>query len=92
MVSSGLVRRVGSVGQEPAGGRAPVDRAGRPAPLLSPGDPALPAPQWCRLAPWTWSLLHRVAPSLLSVGSVRRWSGSKWRLTGLLIGPMFAGS
>jgi hypothetical protein len=55
-----LVRRVGLVGQQPAGGRAPVDRAGRPAPLLSPGDPALPVPRRCRLGPWAWSLLHRV--------------------------------
>src|ERR671912_1476743 len=54
-----------SVGQEPAGRAAPVDRAARSAPLRSPGDPALPAPRRRRLAPWDRFLLHRVAPSQL---------------------------
>ena len=55
-----------SGGQESAGRTAPVDRASRSAPLLSPGDPELPAPRRCRLAPWDRSPLHRVAPSQLS--------------------------
>jgi hypothetical protein len=59
-----------SAGQEPAGGGAPVDRAARPALLLPPGDPRLPAPQRCRLAPWDRWMLHRViSRSVVGVGA-----------------------
>jgi hypothetical protein len=61
-----------SVGQEPAGGRAPVDGAGWTGPLPPPGDPAPLTPRWCRLLPGAWCLLHRVTstPILVSVGRI----------------------
>jgi hypothetical protein len=52
---------------------------GRLTPLLPPGDPALPTPRRCCLAPWDRSMLHRVT-SMAVVGSVRRtWSSSRPR-------------
>jgi hypothetical protein len=63
------VRWVGSVGQQPAGVRAPVDGAGWPAPLPA-GDPAPAAPRWCRLVRWAWSLLHRVTSMPVVVAGV----------------------
>jgi hypothetical protein len=75
-----------SEGQEPAAGRAPVDRAGWPARLLPPGDPQLPTPRWCRLAPWARSM-HRVI-SRSVVGLVRRtWSSSPPGSRSLVGGP-----
>jgi hypothetical protein len=70
------VGAVGGVRRAGAGRWACASRSGaRSALLLPPGDPELPAPQCCRLAPWDRSLLHRVAPSQVSaparVGAVR---------------------
>jgi hypothetical protein len=70
------VGAVGGVRRAGAGRWACASRSGaRSALLLPPGDPELPAPQRCRLAPWDRSLLHRVAPSQVSaparVGAVR---------------------
>jgi hypothetical protein len=51
---------VGSGGQQPAGGRVPVDRAG------------WPAPRWCRLVQLGWCRLHRLTSIPVVVAGVNR--------------------
>jgi hypothetical protein len=71
-----------SVGQEPAGRGAPVDRARRPVAALPP-DPQLLASWRSRLTFWRVYLLHFVPPHPARVGTMQRRSagvgGRLWR-------------